>query len=414
MNDVKNEEHGDADDYFVVGKVFTPRKKASAVVYNDSDTEDLASEDNDEEAEKDDSNYTPSSQTRVTVKIRKRRYKAGQSNLIEPENIDTVLQECMEKIENDDGSLLKRDIPCTLCDYKGAQKGLLRVHLLRCHGVHKKCCPICNAAFGLNKDLNSHMRNAHEPKIPCPQCKCKFIRQTALDRHIEQSHGENASKKPTPTRVTPQKKEDQQALFKCDQCNYITEVRRYLKHHFLRNHGEREFPCSVCNKRFGLEKDLRQHMKNHTDVNCVQCEECGKTLRSKFALQLHINSIHRGIKNTYKKEYVCDHCGKLCANKTVYNDHINKDHLNIKRFGCPLCPMSFFTKYNLRHHLVTHSTEKNYSCETCGKDFKRRSSLRIHQRIHETVRQYTCTTCNKSFHQQGAMKRHERIHTGIL
>lgn len=343
---------------------------------------------------------------RRSARQRKRRYKTNPSDLIEPEAVDDAVKQCLDKAHVDDNNM-KKDISCFLCDYKTSQSRLLRVHIIRCHSVHKKRCKICDATFGLNKDLTSHMKN-HAPKIPCSKCRCKFVRQSALDRHMEHCHNNSAKKKET----TEAKKEERPAFYKCDQCNYITEVRRYLKHHVLRNHTERQHKCQVCNKLFGLEKDLRQHMKNHTDINCMQCEECGKTLRSKFALQLHINSIHRGIKNTYKKEYVCDHCGKVCPNRTVYNDHINKDHLNVKRFGCPLCPMSFFTKYNLRHHLVTHSTEKNYSCETCGKDFKRRSSLRIHQRIHEEVRMFTCQTCKKSFHQQGALKRHERIHTG--
>ena len=378
--------------------------------YDDSDSDTIEgdvdlTDENDEETDKDD---VDTYEIKTPKKIRKRRFVESKGNLIDPATVDEVVKECCDKskLQSDDEDNLEPELQCTLCDYKTLKRRLLRFHILRCHSIHSKSCPICKATFALNKDLKSHMKN-HEPKIPCTLCRCKFVRQRTLENHMAQAHGDNSAKpKPSPT------KENKQALYKCDQCTYITENRRYLKHHVLRNHTEREHTCKECNKKFGLEKDLRQHMKNHTSANHVQCEECGKTLKSKFALHLHINSIHRGIKNLYKKEYVCDHCGKLCANKTIYNDHINKDHLSIKRFGCPICPMTFFTKYNLRHHLVTHSDQKNYSCETCGKDFKRSSSLRIHQRIHQEEKMYTCSNCNKSFHQQGALKRHERIHTG--
>lgn len=199
---------------------------------------------------------------------------------------------------------------------------------------------------------------------------------------------------------------------KCEYCDYTNSQMKNIKDHIARHHLEKTYACSKCPKKFALKKDMTTHEKAH-DAH-YECEECGKVLHSKIAHKAHINTIHLGIKSTYKKEHMCDHCGQICRSKTHYKEHMNKEHLNVRPFGCPLCKMAFYTNASLRSHLRTHTDDKHFQCPQCGKEFKHKTSLKMHELTHVDYsnRPFECSTCKKTFAQKGALMRHVRIHTG--
>ena len=298
-------------------------------------------------------------------------------------------------------------VRCELCAYKTSSKKNLKHHMRRKHLERTFKCTECDKAFGLGKDLNEHMRS-HSKQVACEVCDKKFTRDYFLKKHFANKH---VSKTAKPDKVkAPREKPEKQLVYACKQCDYIGKTARNLRIHIRRTHGEKTLPCSMCDKTFAMTKDLKQHIRTHTVR--FSCEICGKVLKSKFALQLHRNAIHLGIKNTYMKPYLCTSCGKLCSNKTVYREHQNKEHLGIKPYVCDVCNVAFFSKAGLRVHRRIHSEVRSHMCDVCGKAFKGRQSLRLHQNIHRQWRPHKCEECNKRFTQKGALVRHERIHTG--
>ena len=143
-------------------------------------------------------------------------------------------------------------------------------------------------------------------------------------------------------------KSAQKLTFRCDLCEYVTGKQRNLLMHEARKHGDRSYVCQTCNRTFAIGKDLNQHLKCHTEQYC--CEHCGRTLKSKYALALHVARIHKGAALWPAKRYLCTVCGKMCRNKTDYNVHHNKEHTGVRPFHCDVCNAGFFSRSNLRAH----------------------------------------------------------------
>ena len=292
---------------------------------------------------------------------------------------------------------------CVLCKHQTTSQLNLQNHVQRMHMERKHECRECHKKFGFKKDLTEHQR-WHTKTHECPVCLQKFATLYVLNAHLSKAHGHEVEDKERSAN-TPQL-----PLYGCKQCSYVTKFHRNFRNHLYRNHGEKNLQCVVCNKRFALPKDLKQHMIFHTN-QVFPCDVCGKNLKSKFALQVHTDGIHKGIKKT-PKAYLCTLCGKLCRNITAYKEHQNKEHLHVKPFACDACGMSFHGKAPLKMHKLKHRTDRNFACEICEKTFKGRASLNAHLVIHKKVRPFECETCRKGFTQKAALTRHRRIHSG--
>ena len=281
-------------------------------------------------------------------------------------------------------------------------------------------CLICNFRTYSMETLADHQMLMHNisPNIPedvfdsSPSDGNNFpIPATELDTEVKQKRRGRPAKTLNPLLVLSKKKENQQkpSILKCEFCEYVTSTMRNLQFHKARVHSERNICCQLCDKTFAMIKDLNQHMRFHTDKFC--CDQCGKTLKSKYALMLHITVVHNKSKPKPQKSYLCNLCGRLCRSKTDYTIHCNKEHYGVHTYVCKVCDMGFFAKANLKTHMLVHSESKNFVCQECGKSFRQRQGLRVHLNIHKTIPPYHCDVCSKAFTQRGALVRHVRIHT---
>ena len=107
--------------------------------------------------------------------------------------------------------------------------------------------------------------------------------------------------------------------FNCDKCDF-TNGRNLIEYldHYKAKHGGKDIPCNVCQFRgkfpvnfrnhlrsahsqtfqcehcdcvFGIQKDLKMHLKSKTKV-LRTCEECNFKSCSKNGLVLHIKEVH--------------------------------------------------------------------------------------------------------------------------
>ena len=53
--------------------------------------------------------------------------------------------------------------------------------------------------------------------------------------------------------------------YNCNHCSYNTKRKHDLKRHVMKKHSDVQlsFPCQLCDKTFGYEKNMVRHMKTH-------------------------------------------------------------------------------------------------------------------------------------------------------
>ena len=82
----------------------------------------------------------------------------------------------------------------------------------------------------------------------------------------------------------------------------------------------------------------------------VQCEHCGKKLKSKTNLYKHVLNIHDGIKQKHK----CNDCENIFSSKSSLTEHVQNVHKGIKH-KCEMCYKYFSMKSTLlRHYKSIH------------------------------------------------------------
>ena len=314
------------------------------------------------------------------------------------QSINNAMELHREKMTFVDG----QGYTCRECGRSSASERNLLEHIARLHGEKNLQCRLCTKAYALPKDLQVHMA-VHRKRFACEICQKRFATKYLMLGHRKRRHDNPRKKK--------ENLKEEADAYACKHCSYIGKKLKHLLDHEQRIHGERKFCCPVCDKSYAVSKELKQHMRTHSDQFC--CEVCGRVLKSKYALKLHTDIQHRGIpRKVPTKTHLCTLCGLMFPNKTKYVIHQNKVHLNLRPFSCEVCGVAFFSKTSLKDHLKVHEDRRDYSCELCGKSFKIRQNLKMHMVIHADQRPYKCEVCNKTFTQNAALKRHARIHTG--
>ena len=77
------------------------------------------------------------------------------------------------------------------------------------------------------------------------------------------------------------------------------------------------------------------------------CSVCGKKFRRPYQLKIH-SRIHTG-----EEPYVCTDCGKSFKTRSALNEHIKVFHMNKKPYTCNYCQRQFVHCSQFKTHLIT-------------------------------------------------------------
>ena len=53
------------------------------------------------------------------------------------------------------------------------------------------------------------------------------------------------------------------------------------------------YTCTLCNKRMGHKSNMKKHFETHMTGLSYDCQQCGKTFRSRNVLYFHKSTVHK-------------------------------------------------------------------------------------------------------------------------
>uniref|UniRef100_UPI00398F0823 zinc finger protein PLAGL2 n=1 Tax=Pristiophorus japonicus TaxID=55135 RepID=UPI00398F0823 len=183
-----------------------------------------------------------------------------------------------------------------------------------------------------------------------------------------------------------------------------------LKVHSYSHTGERPYKCShpECAKAFVSKYKLLRHMATHSPQKTHKCTYCEKMFHRKDHLKNHLQT-HDPNKEAFK----CEECGKNYNTKMGYKRHLALHAASSGDLTCKVCLQTFESTEILLEHLKTHSgkstsgvKEKKHQCDHCDRRFYTRKDVRRHMVVHTGRKDFLCQYCAQRFGRKDHLTRH--------
>ena len=165
-----------------------------------------------------------------------------------------------------------RSYQCQLCGaHELSQQSLNNHHHLR----HKpQMCGTCGKIFELAMSLTHHMYSHYKSKYYCDKCNFDCYFKSELKNHKIMHH------------TTPQ-----------HQCMFPNCSRWFMRKGDLvihvETHRKRKLKCDDCDFETNLKKYLKEHQRVHEDDLPYKCEKCGKGFKWRSSARNHRKNAHK-------------------------------------------------------------------------------------------------------------------------
>ena len=113
----------------------------------------------------------------------------------------------------------------------------------------------------------------------------------------------------------------------------------------------------------------------------------------------------------------CELCGKILSSKKNLKKHL-KLHSDVRNYICKICNKSYKRSDHLKRHMITHEPQPNYyECELCLKRFCLNYHLKSHmENVHgqKQIKVYKCPDCDLYFHKKSKLFLHQKDFHNVI
>ncbi|KAG1927015.1 zinc finger protein PLAG1 isoform X1 [Pimephales promelas] len=180
--------------------------------------------------------------------------------------------------------------------------------------------------------------------------------------------------------------------------------------------ARKNFSCQLCEKAFNSLEKLKVHSYSHTGERPYRCThtDCTKAFVSKYKLLRHTAT------HSPEKTHKCSYCEKMFHRKDHLKNHLHTHDPNKEAFSCTECGKSYNTKLGFRRHQALHAAHRgDLTCQVCLQSYPSTPLLLEHLRGHAgksatatKEKRHQCDQCERRFYTRKDVRRHLVVHTG--
>ena len=234
---------------------------------------------------------------------------------------------------------------CNLCEYQASQQGILKAHIESKHEGVKYACDQCDYKATTKSSLKIHIEAKHEGvRYACDLCEYRATQQTRLKQHIKSKHELLSAAESLETKGLSN--EDAQINESNDISRLIHPSEHSFEESFIEEEREDNYiKTNLPDKEYSSKTTFKRNQSGK-----FMCDQCDKVYGKQTHLQQHIEAKHIGVL------YSCEKCVYQSVWKSTLETHMEAIHEGIK-FACDQCDQQFTQKGNLRRHIQSKHQE---------------------------------------------------------